>query len=93
MAMKKHNSLRLRAFDLWRHQRGRCFYCESQFLSPYDLTLDHILPKSKGGSDHPGNLVACCSSCNDLLADSSARMKFMWMRYQLRSGVSRPVSV
>lgn len=27
-------------------------------------TLDHILPKAKGGGDNPGNLVLCCARCN-----------------------------
>jgi 5-methylcytosine-specific restriction endonuclease McrA len=26
--------------------------------------VDHVLPRSKGGSDHPSNLVAACQRCN-----------------------------
>jgi hypothetical protein len=38
---------------------------------PYDptrtvrLTIGHIIDKSKGGSDDPGNLRAVCSTCNE----------------------------
>ena len=28
------------------------------------MTLDHILPKERGGSDSWENLVACCLECN-----------------------------
>ena len=28
------------------------------------LTVDHCKPRSKGGSNHPTNLVTCCYSCN-----------------------------
>jgi 5-methylcytosine-specific restriction protein A len=27
-------------------------------------TVDHILPKSRGGTDHPNNLRAACAPCN-----------------------------
>lgn len=27
-------------------------------------TVDHLIPKSKGGTDHMENLVACCQPCN-----------------------------
>ena len=27
-------------------------------------TLDHIVPRKKGGSNHESNLITCCSTCN-----------------------------
>jgi hypothetical protein len=39
---------------------NRCAYCESED----NLTLDHIVPQSKGGPDTTRNVVACCHSCN-----------------------------
>lgn len=41
----------------WNH---RCAYCGNE----EDLTLDHITPRSKGGSDRITNLVCACSECN-----------------------------
>lgn len=44
---------------------------------PYDptrtvrLTIGHIIDKSKGGSDEPGNLRAVCSTCNEGLQNIS----------------------
>jgi len=44
---------------------------------PYDpnrtvrLTIGHIIDKSKGGSDDPGNLRAVCSTCNEGLQNIS----------------------
>lgn len=42
--------------------RGRCFYCGIDISDR--TTIDHFLPTSAGGSDHPSNLVPACESCN-----------------------------
>ena len=42
-----------------------CAYCSSK----EDLTLDHIVPKSRGGEDSWENLVTCCMSCNNKKGD------------------------
>lgn len=39
---------------------SKCAYCGSEAK----LTLDHLLPKSRGGSDSGDNLVYCCQKCN-----------------------------
>jgi len=42
-----------------------CEYCHSpEFLSTAPLTIDHILPKSLGGSDNSDNLALACRHCN-----------------------------
>ncbi|HEY7835130.1 MAG TPA: HNH endonuclease [Ktedonobacterales bacterium] len=38
-----------------------CQYCGKHFR---DLTLDHVLPRSRGGQSTWENLVACCRYCN-----------------------------
>jgi 5-methylcytosine-specific restriction endonuclease McrA len=43
--------------------RHRCQYCGKRF-SPAVLTLDHIIPKCRGGRESFENLVACCGPCN-----------------------------
>ena len=40
-----------------------CQYCGDQFGTK-ELTLDHVKPKSLGGSATWSNLVTCCSTCN-----------------------------
>ncbi len=41
----------------WNHQ---CAYCGAE----ENLTIDHIVPQSKGGMDFTKNVVCCCHSCN-----------------------------
>lgn len=50
---------------LWRKSirekwNYRCAYCGSE----QELTIDHIIPQSKGGSDSLHNVISCCKSCN-----------------------------
>ncbi|MGH9825933.1 MAG: HNH endonuclease, partial [Blastocatellia bacterium] len=49
---------KLRNLILMR-DRFRCQYCGSKGTS-FDLTLDHIVPRSRGGQSEPGNLCAAC---------------------------------
>lgn len=42
----------------------RCFYCGTPFASNDTITKEHLLDVSKGGSNHPDNIVPSCSSCN-----------------------------
>ena len=37
-----------------------CAYCGSE----HNLTMDHIVPVSKGGRTTPDNVIPACSSCN-----------------------------
>lgn len=47
---------------IWR-DKYICQYCGEKF--PFSkLTIDHIIPKSRGGKNTWGNLVAACSCCN-----------------------------
>ncbi|GGA62684.1 HNH endonuclease [Pseudoclavibacter endophyticus] len=47
-----------------RRDRARCGYCGATAG-----TVDHILPRSRGGVDSWENLVACCLRCNNLKGD------------------------
>jgi 5-methylcytosine-specific restriction endonuclease McrA len=48
--------------------RHQCMYCAVRHR-PDKLTLDHVIPKSRGGLKTWGNLVACCEKCNRFKAD------------------------
>jgi hypothetical protein len=41
-----------------------CAYCGASVEDGTKLTLDHITPYVKGGSNHESNLVTCCLTCN-----------------------------
>jgi len=41
-----------------------CAYCGASVEQGAQLTLDHVRPHSKGGSNDAKNLVTCCHRCN-----------------------------
>lgn len=43
-------------------QFGICSYC---FKTYGELTVDHIVSKYRGGTNHQDNLAAACYDCND----------------------------
>ena len=48
---------------LYGEQEGVCNGCKTHF--PFRvMDVDHKLPKSRGGTDHPDNLQLLCSGCN-----------------------------
>jgi hypothetical protein len=49
--------------DAWSMSR-RCAYCDRP-LKRSEVSVDHLLPRSRGGDDSPANLVVCCRQCND----------------------------
>ena len=55
---------------IFSRDRFRCLYCGKD-CAPTDITLDHVLPKSRGGDSSPSNLVTCCKNCNTLKSDLS----------------------
>ena len=48
-------------------QRGICVYCElpMEGTGRFRATVDHIKPRSRGGSEAIENKVAACSWCNN----------------------------
>ena len=60
-----------------------CQYCDKK-LPAAELTLDHIIPESKGGLASWDNLVACCGACNRRKADKSLEESGMMLRRRPR---------
>jgi len=46
---------------IFKRDGYKCGYCGSN----RNLTIDHIIPKSKGGDNSWTNLVTCCNRCNN----------------------------
>ena len=63
----KYNDAKNKRY-LYGEQGGYCLGCEEHF-PPRNLTVDHIIPKSRGGTDHISNLQLLCGACNSVKGD------------------------
>ena len=53
--------VRLSRREIFARDKYTCQYCGTQ---THDLTLDHIIPRHRGGTHSWDNLVAACKHCN-----------------------------
>ena len=58
---------KLRSF-VFSRSNGKCSYCGEQASE-----IDHIVPRSKGGTDSVNNLTAACRACNEKKSNLSLK--------------------
>ena len=49
--------------SIFQDWNWKCAYCDRQ-LSDKDATIDHIVPKHRGGHNTRNNLACACTNCN-----------------------------
>lgn len=55
--------------NVLKRDGNRCQYCGTS----EDLTIDHVIPRSRGGKDTWENLVAACNRCNHKKGDNTPK--------------------
>ena len=88
----RFHKLKINRARLYRRDNYACVYCGSR----KNLTVDHVIPKSRGGQNTWMNLVTCCSTCNrykDNRTPEEAGMRFLKQPYEpnIFSDVVNPV--
>lgn len=53
--------------NVYKRDNYECVYCGSSHIN--SLTLDHVIPQSKGGGNSWDNLVTACRMCNSEKSD------------------------
>ncbi len=63
---EKEKARQLRRTHWWGNkiQEGVCHYCKKK-VGRAQLTMDHVVPLSRGGRSKKGNIVAACKACNN----------------------------
>ena len=67
----RHHKVPLTRHNIYKRDGNECVYCgegERRLL-----TLDHVVPKSKGGPNTWENLVTACKKCNNEKSDLSLK--------------------
>jgi 5-methylcytosine-specific restriction endonuclease McrA len=78
---------------IYMRDKFRCQYCGEK-KGVAELTLDHILPRSRGGDNSPVNIVTACIACNNRKANRTpeeARMPLLTSQSALRVKLERVV--
>lgn len=57
-----------------------CFWCLEEFSDRNPYTLDHLLPKVRGGNNSLDNLVLACFWCNGKRSDMPAEEFREWLK-------------
>ena len=58
-----HREVRFSRRNIFERDKNTCQYC-SKRLAKSELTIDHVVPRSRGGRDTWENLVLACMRCN-----------------------------
>lgn len=61
---------------VFQRDSNQCVYCGSN----KKLTIDHVLPRSRGGKNTWDNLVTCCHRCNLKKGNSTPEEAFMILK-------------
>jgi 5-methylcytosine-specific restriction endonuclease McrA len=76
---ERDKARKLRSSQWWKRKRssGICHYCKNM-IPIKELTMDHVIPLSKGGKSQKINLVPCCKDCN---TKKNQLLPFEWEEY------------
>lgn len=66
--VNKLGQVKFNRANVFYRDRFKCQYCGDKFLA-VELTLDHVMPKSRGGKTNWENIVSSCHPCNNKKAD------------------------
>lgn len=60
----KHGNVLLTNRTLFGRDRHTCAYCGEHYQNSHCLSREHIVPRSRGGTDSWMNVVTACKRCN-----------------------------
>ena len=89
---RRREASSMKRLRIYMRDKFRCQYCGEKKPAG-ELTLDHILPRSRGGDNSPVNVVTACVACNNRKGDrtpAEARMPLLTSQSALRVKLESP---
>lgn len=68
--LKKRTSIKFSRNNILLRDNFTCQYCQTK-LSVNDFTIDHVIPRVKGGKTKWENVVSSCYTCNSIKGHKS----------------------
>jgi 5-methylcytosine-specific restriction endonuclease McrA len=85
---RKINSIRFSRKNIWLRDEGQCQYCNKN-VKVNDFTIDHVFPKTAGGTTNWDNVVVSCYVCNQRKGGQSLKE----CGYKLKKTPKKPSSL
>lgn len=79
--VRQKSEVRFSKNNLYLRDMYTCLYCEKQHPK-LQLTMDHVIPISKGGKTTWTNIATSCSDCNSRKANKTIGWKPIYKPYQ-----------
>ena len=80
---ERNKAKELKKSRWWQNliQKTQCYYCQV-VIEREQVTMDHVVPISRGGRSTPGNLVPACKRCNEQKRSLTATEWQEWLALQ-----------
>lgn len=73
---RKKREIKISRARIYQRDNYSCVYCGTQ----RKLTIDHVIPKSRGGDNSWENMVTCCFDCNSKKGNKTPQEANMKMK-------------
>lgn len=79
-AFRRHKKrVKFSRHNILARDRWKCQYCGSK-VKTHEMTMDHVVPRSQGGTTCWENIVTSCEPCNAAKADRTPEQAKMKLR-------------
>lgn len=87
--IKRKNKIKKIRETAYEKSKGRCVYCNKK-LDFDEMTIDHLIPLNRNGTNESSNMVCSCSECNIDKGDLTLR-EFYFIKWIVKKGYNKNI--